>query len=108
MPVRLLLAQVLLLVPMLLLEPVVVAGVGRPPRRGVEPGGGQGRRPPGVDGRGRAQVVDLLRWKFMSCSHVVKSCVNLLTWLLIGCVLLCRKSGASLFVDTTLDNDYNS
>ena len=30
-------------------------------------------------------------WKFMSCSHV-KSCVNLLSWLLIGCSLLCSQS----------------
>ena len=45
--------------------------------------------------------------KFMSCSHV-KSCVNLLTWLLIGYSLLCSQSGASFLVDTTLDNDYNS
>ena len=43
----------------------------------------------------------------MSCSHV-KRCVNLLSWLLIGCLLLCSQSGASLLVDTTLDNDYNS
>ena len=32
----------------------------------------------------------------------------MLTWLLIGCSLLCSQSGASLLVDTTLDNDYNS
>ena len=48
-----------------------------------------------------------LRWKLMSCSHV-KSWVNFLTWLLIGFSLLCSLSGASLLVDTTLDNDYNS
>ena len=29
-------------------------------------------------------------------------------WLLIGCSLLCRQSGVSLFVDPTLDNEYNS
>ena len=38
---------------------------------------------------------------------IVKSCVNLLTWLLIGCSLLCSQSGASLLVDPTLDNNYN-
>ena len=48
----------------------------------------------------------LQEWKLMCCSHV-KSWVNLLTWLLIGCSLLCSKSEASLLVDTTLDNDYN-
>ena len=42
----------------------------------------------------------------MSCSHV-KSYVNLLSWLLVGCSLLCS-SGANLLVDTTLDNDYNT
>ena len=47
-------------------------------------------------------------WKFKSCIHIVKNCVNLLSWLLIGCSLLCSQSGASLLVDTTLDNDYNS
>ena len=36
---------------------------------------------------------------------IVKSWVNLLTWLLIGCKLLNSQSGASLLVDTTLDND---
>ena len=50
---------------------------------------------------------DELGWKFMSCSHV-KSWVNLMTWLLIGCSLLCSQSGANLLVDTTLDNDSNS
>ena len=49
----------------------------------------------------------LLELKLMSCSHV-KSYVKLLTWLLIGCSLLCSQSGACLLVDTTLDNDYNS
>ena len=49
---------------------------------------------------------DNLGRKFMSCSHV-KIWVNLLTRLLIGCSLLCSQSGASLLVDTTLDNDYN-
>ena len=39
---------------------------------------------------------------------IVKSWVNLLIWLLIGCSFLCSQSGASLLVDTTLDNDYNS
>ena len=40
-------------------------------------------------------------------SHV-KSLVNLLSWLLIGCSFLCSQSGASLLlVDSTLDNDYN-
>ena len=48
-----------------------------------------------------------LKHKFMSCSHV-KSWVNFLTWLLIGCSLLRSQSGGSLFVDTTRDNDYNS
>ena len=49
-----------------------------------------------------------LGWKFMSCSHV-KSWVNLLSWLLVGCSLLCSQSaGASLLVDPTLENDYNS
>ena len=38
--------------------------------------------------------VRVLGRKFMSCSHV-KSWVNLLTWLLIGCSLLCSQSGAS-------------
>ena len=42
-----------------------------------------------------------LEWKLMSCSYV-KSWFNLLTWLLIGCLLLCSQSGASLLVDTTL------
>ena len=46
-------------------------------------------------------------WKLMSCSHV-KNWVNLLTWLLIGCSLLSSQSGASLLVETTIDNDYNS
>ena len=32
----------------------------------------------------------------------------MLTWLLIGCSLFRSQSGASFFVDTTLDNDYNS
>ena len=32
----------------------------------------------------------------------------MLTWLLIGCSLSCSQSGASLLVDTTLDNHYNS
>ena len=34
--------------------------------------------------------------------------VNLLTWLQIGCSLLCGQSVASLLVDTTLDTDYIS
>ena len=42
-----------------------------------------------------------LGWKFMSCSHV-NSCVNLLSWLLIGCSLLWSPSWASLLVDTIL------
>ena len=45
--------------------------------------------------------------KFMSCSHG-QGWVNFLTWLPIGCSLLGSQSGASLLVDTTLDNDYNS
>ena len=51
--------------------------------------------------------ITLLGWTFMSCSHV-KSWVNLLTLLLIGCSLLFSQSGASLHDDTTLDNNYNS
>ena len=46
----------------------------------------------------------------MSCSQV-KSWVNLLTaltWLLIGCSLLCSHSGASLLVGLTLDYDCKS
>ena len=39
---------------------------------------------------------------------IVKSTVNMLTWLLIGFSLFCSQSGASSFVDQTLDNDYNS
>ena len=39
---------------------------------------------------------------------MVKSGVNLLNWLLIGCSLLCSQSGASLLIDPNLDNDYNS
>ena len=39
---------------------------------------------------------------------IVKNCVNLLTWLLIGCSLLCSQSGAFLLVDTILDCDHNS
>ena len=39
---------------------------------------------------------------------MVKSWVNLLNWLLIGCSLLSSLSGASQLVDTTLDKDYNS
>ena len=53
-------------------------------------------------------VAHALGRKFMSCSHV-KSWVNLLTRLLIGCSLLGSQSGgASLLVDPTLDNRYNS
>ena len=37
---------------------------------------------------------------------MVKSLLNLMSWLLIGCLLLCSQSEASLLVDTTLDNDY--
>ena len=35
---------------------------------------------------------------------MVKSWVNLLTWLPIGCSLLCSQSAASLLIDPTLDN----
>ena len=45
-------------------------------------------------------------WKLMSCSD--NSCVKILTWLLIGCSLLCRQLGGSLNVDTTLDLDHDS
>ena len=55
----------------------------------------------------RRSEASVLEWKLMSCSYV-KSCVNLPTWILIGCSLLCSQSGASLLVDITLDNDYNS
>ena len=62
-------------------------------------------------GLAEADAVDnggvVLEWNFMSCSHV-KSLVNLLPWLLIGCSLLCSQSGASLPVDPTFDNDYKS
>ena len=51
--------------------------------------------------------VAVLGWKFMTCSHV-KSCVNLLSWLLIGCSLLWCQSRASLLVDITLDNDHTT
>ena len=54
-----------------------------------------------------AHPLHQLGWKFMSCSQV-KRWVNLLTWLLVSCTLLCSQSGVSLLVNTTLDNDYNS
>ena len=65
-----------------------------------------------LDDAGAARGIKVLYsgvqdWKFMSCSHV-KSWVNLLTWLLIGCSLLCSRSEVTLLADTTLDNDYNS
>ena len=40
----------------------------------------------------------------MSCSHV-KSCVNLLTWLLIGLFTLVQPIRSKLTFDTTLDNN---
>ena len=35
-----------------------------------------------------SKAITTLAWKLISCSHV-KSWVNLLNWLLIGCSLLC-------------------
>ena len=55
----------------------------------------------------RPELAAVLEWKLMSCGQV-KSCLILLTWLLIGCSLLSSQSGARLLVDPTLDNDYNS
>ena len=71
-------------------------------RKGVDGGDGVGVGQPGLGVVG----VDL-GWKFLSCGHCQES-VNLLSSLLIGCSLLCNQSGASLLVDPTLDNDYNS
>ena len=37
-----------------------------------------------------------LGWKFMSCSHVKRIVSTLLSWLLIGCLVLCSQLEASL------------
>ena len=44
----------------------------------------------------------------MSFSHCHALGQLAVTWLLIGCSLLCSQLGASLPVDPTLDNDNNS
>ena len=49
----------------------------------------------------RARRSGSLGSKFMSFSHG-QGCDNLLSWSLIGCLLLRSQSGASLFVDTQL------
>ena len=74
----------------------------------LQAGGGCAKMCGWAGARQRQQLlIGLLQWKLMSCSNV-KNWVNLLIWLLIGCLLLCCQSEASLRVKKNLDNDYSS